>query len=219
MRSSNLTSCIIVSNGKIYKKDLIKLLEFNKPRRAISIIACDGASDFLKSCEVIPDIIIGDLDSVKPQTLKYFSRRKVTVKKVINQNKNDLEKAILYALSKKFKVINTVGFSGKRLDHTLNNLSILKKYYRKTKIKIYDNGFIGEIIGKHAEFECRVGDVVSLIPLPKAAGITTNGLKYPLKNGTLEFGVREGALNEAVEKNVSVRNKQGVLMVLIKLKL
>ena len=101
MRSSNLTSCIIVSNGKIYKKDLIKLLEFNKPRRAISIIACDGASDFLKSCEVIPDIIIGDLDSVKPQTLKYFSRRKVTVKKVINQNKNDLEKAILYALSKK----------------------------------------------------------------------------------------------------------------------
>ena len=214
MGSSNLTSCILVSNGKIYKKDLKKLLEFNKPRRAISIIACDGASDFLKSCGVIPNVIIGDLDSVNSQTLKYFSRRKVTIRKVVDQNKNDLEKAILFALSKKFNVINIVGFGGKRLDHTLNNLSILKKFYRKAKIKIYENGFVGEIIGKSAEFECRVGSVVSLIPLPKAIGVTTTGLKYPLKNGTLEFGVREGALNEAVGDKVSVKIKQGVLFVL-----
>jgi len=87
----------------------------------------------------------------------------------------------LFALSKKFNVINIVGFGGKRLDHTLNNLSILKKFYRKAKIKIYENGFVGEIIGKSAEFECRVGSVVSLIPLPKAIGVTTTGLKYPLK--------------------------------------
>lgn len=216
MRSSNITSCIIVSNGKIYKKDLIKLLKFNKPRRAISIIACDGASDFLKSCGVIPDVIIGDLDSAKPETLKYFSKKPVIIKKVFDQNKNDLEKAIIYALSKKFKLINIVGFGGKRLDHTLNNLSILKKFYRKAKIKIYENGFVGEIIGKSAEFECRVGSVVSLIPLPKAVGITTKGLEYPLKNGTLEFGVREGALNEAVESKIRISLTNGHLLVLIK---
>jgi len=216
VRSSNITSCIIVSNGKIYKKDLIKLLKFNKPRRAISIIACDGASDFLKSCGVIPDVIIGDLDSAKPETLKYFSKKPVIIKKVFDQNKNDLEKAIIYALSKKFKLINIVGFGGKRLDHTLNNLSILKKFYRKAKIKIYENGFVGEIIGKSAEFECRVGSVVSLIPLPKAVGITTKGLEYPLKNGTLEFGVREGALNEAVESKIRISLTNGHLLVLIK---
>ena len=216
MGSSNLTSCILVSNGKIYKKDLKKLLEFNKPRRAISIIACDGASDFLKTCSVIPDVIIGDLDSVKPESLKYFSKKKVIVKKVFDQNKNDLEKAILYALSKKFKVINIIGFGGKRLDHTLNNLSILKKFCRKAKIKIYENGFAGEIIGKSAEFECKPGDVVSLIPLPKAVGVTTSGLKYPLKNGTLEFGIREGALNEAVESKICISLTNGHLLVLIK---
>jgi len=206
--------CLIVCNGQLTKKELSQFTKFNKPRRAISIIACDGASDFLKSCGLIPNVIIGDLDSVNSQTLKYFSRRKVTIRKVVDQNKNDLEKAILFALSKKFNVINIVGFGGKRLDHTLNNLSILKKFYRKAKIKIYDNGFVGEIIGKSAEFECKVGDIISLIPLPKAVGVTTTGLKYPLKNGTLEFGVREGALNEAVEKNVTVKIKQGVLFVL-----
>ncbi|MBE2226955.1 MAG: thiamine diphosphokinase [Ignavibacteria bacterium] len=216
MRSSNLKTCIIVSNGKIYKKDLKHLLEINKPRRAISIIACDGASDFLKSCGVIPDIIIGDLDSAKPDTLKYFSKKEVIIKKVFDQNKNDLEKAIIYALSKKFKLINIVGFGGKRLDHTLNNLSILKKFHRKAKIRIYENGFVGEIIGKSAEFECKPGNVVSLIPLPKAAGVTTSGLKYSLKNGTLESGVREGALNEAMDKTFRISLLKGHLLILFR---
>ena len=211
-----MKECLIVCNGQLTKKELSQFTKFNKPRRAINIIACDGASDFLKSCGVIPNVIIGDLDSAKPETLKYFSKKKVIVKKVFDQNKNDLEKAITYALSKKFRVINIIGFGGKRLDHTLNNLSILKKFYRKAKIKIYENGFVGEIIGKHAEFECRIGSVVSLIPLPKAAGVTTNGLKYSLKNGTLEFGVREGALNEAVESKIRISLTNGHLLVLIK---
>jgi len=216
VRSSNLKTCIIVSNGKIYKKDLKHLLEINKPRRAISMIACDGASDFLKSAGVRPDVIIGDLDSAKPETLKYFSKKEVIVNKVINQNKNDLEKAIIYALSKKFRQIYIIGIGGKRLDHTLNNLSILKKFHRKAKIRIYENGFVGEIIGKSAEFECKPGNVVSLIPLPKAAGVTTSGLKYSLKNGTLESGVREGALNEAMDKTFRISLLKGHLLILFR---
>jgi len=208
--------CLIVCNGHLTKKELSLFTKFNKPRRAITIIACDGASDFLKTAGVLPNVIIGDLDSIKPETLKYFSRRKVIIKKVIDQNRNDLEKAFMFAFSKNFKFINIFGFSGKRLDHTLNNLSILKKFHRKAKIKIYENGFIGELISKSAEFACNAGDIVSLIPLPKAVGVTTKGLKYPLKNGTLEFGVREGALNEAVEEFVSVKIKSGLLLVLIK---
>lgn len=179
------------------------------------MIACDGASDFLKTAGVIPSVIIGDLDSVNPETLKYFSKKKVIIKKITDQKRNDLEKAIMFALSKNFRVLNIIGLSGKRLDHTLNNLSILKKFYRKAKLRIYDNGFVGEIISKSAEFECNIGDTVSLIPLPKADGVTTKGLKYPLKNGTLELGVREGALNEAAGENVSIKIRQGLMLVLV----
>ncbi|NOS84753.1 MAG: thiamine diphosphokinase [Ignavibacteria bacterium] len=210
-----MKECLIVCNGHLTKKELSQFAKFNKPLRAITIIACDGASDFLKTAGVIPNVIIGDLDSVKPETLKYFLKKKVIINKVTDQNRNDLEKAIMFALSKNFRVINIIGLSGKRLDHTLNNFSILKKFHRKAKIKIYENGFIGELIGKSAEFECNAGDIVSLIPLPKAVGVNTIGLKYPLMNGTLEFGVREGALNESAGKNFYVRIKQGLLLVLI----
>lgn len=211
-----MKECLIVCNGHLTKKELSQFTILNKPRKAITIIACDGASDYLKTAGVMPNVIIGDLDSAKPATLKYFSGKNVIIEKVFDQNRNDLEKAITFALTKKFKVINVIGFSGKRLDHTLNNLSILKKFHKKAKMRIYENGFSGEIINKSLELKCRVGDIVSLIPLPRAVGVTTNGLKYPLKNGTLEWGVREGALNEAVENFVSVKIKSGVLMVLIK---
>lgn len=211
-----MKECLIICNGHLTKKELSRFTKLNKPRKVIDVIACDGASDFLKATGVIPNVIIGDLDSAKPATLKYFTKKNVVIIKVFDQNKNDLEKAILFVLSNKFKVINIIGLGGKRLDHTLNNLSILKKFHKKAKIRIYENGFMGEIISKSEEFECKVGVTVSLIPLPKAAGITTKGLKYPLRNCSLELGVREGALNEADGDFVSIKIRSGLLMVLIK---
>lgn len=207
---------MIVCNGKIYKSDLNRLTKLNKPRKVIDTIACDGASDFLKKAGVTPDAIIGDLDSVKPETLKYFSKKKVKIKQVIDQNKNDLEKAIIFALSKKYKIICIIGLSGKRLDHTLNNISTLKKYCKKANIRFYENGFEGRIISKRIELNCGIGDAVSLIPLPKASGVITTGLKYPLKNESLEFGVRSGALNEAVSEDVKVSIRKGEILVIKK---
>ncbi len=210
---------MIVCNGHLTKKDLYRFTKLNKPCKVIDIIACDGASDFLKTANVTPDVIIGDLDSVKPRTLKYFSKKKVLIKQVKDQNKNDLEKAIKYAISKKCRDINIIGFAGKRLDHTLNNISILKKYHKKAKIRIYENEFEGMIISSKVEFSCKIGDTVSLIPLPKAIGVITSGLKYLLKNETLLMGVRSGALNEAVSEDVKVSVRKGELLIFKSIKL
>ena len=207
-------SCLIVCNGYSGKKLLNRFVKLNKPRRTIDIIALDGASDFLKSAEVTPDAIIGDLDSITPRALTYFRKKNVTVRKIINQDKTDLEKGLDYALKNKYVNISIIGFTGGRFDHSLNNLSILKRYYRKAKIKIYDNEFEIFLISKSAEFKCRKGDVVSLIPLPDAKGIRTEGLKYPLKNESLIFGRREGALNEASAGKVKITIRSGSLLIL-----
>lgn len=209
-------SCIIVSNGKLYLKDLKKLLKFNKPRRAVKIIACDGASDFLKSALVTPDVIIGDLDSAAKQTLQYYRKKGTIIKQVKDQNQNDLEKAIRYAVSKKYSVIHLLGVSGKRIDHSLNNFSVLLKFIKKAKLVIHDNGFEGHFISRQYSSLCTPGTIVSLIPMPAAYGITSKGLKYPLKNSTLALGVREGALNETTGDNFSVKMRKGLLLVLVK---
>ncbi len=202
-------TALIICNGDLDNKLIQKII---KPRKQM-IIAADGASDFLYKHKIIPDFIIGDLDSISLTAKKYFSSQKVIIKEVYDQNKNDLEKCIIFALSKGYKKIVIVGLTGKRFDHTLNNLSILKKYSGKADIKACDNDFEYLFIKKKAEFEYKKGEVVSLIALPKASGITTSGLKYPLKNGTLEFGGMQGALNTAISRNVRIEIKKGYLLI------
>jgi len=202
---------LIVCNGELSKKLIQKIIDSTKPRKQM-IIAADGASDFLYRYNIIPDYIAGDLDSIAPIAKKYFTSKKVKIKKVYDQNKNDLEKCIILAFSKGYKNIRIAGLSGKRFDHSINNLSILKKYSNKAEIKCYDSDFEFYFIKKKAEFDYKIGEVVSLLALPKASGITTSGLKYPLKNGSLEFGGMQGTLNSANRKKVHVEFKQGYLL-------
>lgn len=207
-----MKNCLIICNGKLDNKLIRKIIDSIKPRKQL-IIAADGASDFLRRHKIIPDYIIGDLDSISYRAKQSFTQKKVKIIKIHNQDKNDLEKCILFALSKKIKNISILGISGKRQDHTLNNISIMKKFIRKANITAYDTDFEYYFVNRKTEFEYRPGDIVSLIAMQKSDGITSKGLKYPLKNSVLEFGGMQGALNTAVSKKVCVEVKKGALLI------
>ncbi len=203
--------CLIVLDGEINKKLLLKYLK-NPAGKSILVISADGASNKLYQWKIIPDYIIGDLDSITSKALNYF-KKKTIIKKIAEQEHNDFEKCIRFALSKKIQNIAVIGYGGKRSDHLLNNFSVMKKYYKRCRIKLIDKDFEIFFAGKVTEFECKKGVTVSLMALPKAEGITTCGLQYPLKNEKLEFGVREGALNKAVDSKVRIGVKKGDLLV------
>ena len=205
---------LIVCNGELHKSLINKFTKINRPQKQLEIIAADGASDFLYKNKIIPDIIIGDLDSISPAVKKFCANKKVKIKRIVDQYKTDLEKCLGYVIGKGIKNISIIGFSGKRFDHSINNLSILKKFCRKANIKVYDSEFEYFFINKKIEFECKSGDVISLIALPKATGIKTKGLKYTLTNGTLEFGIMQGALNSATGKIVRIEFKSGYLLLI-----
>ena len=48
--------------------------------------------------------------------------------------------------------------------------------------------------------------------MPKAVKINSKGLKYKLKDLDLEFGIKEGALNESTSSRVSIDFKSGNLL-------
>jgi thiamine pyrophosphokinase len=110
-----------------------------------------------------------------------------------------------------------LGATGHRIDQTLKNLSVLKQFNEKfLEIHMVDN--FGEIRLLPTEFktELTTGTQVSLFPLSgKVTGITTQGLKYPLKNGTLENGVRDGSSNEVVESPVHITHTHGDLLMFV----
>jgi len=204
--------CLIICDGRIEKKLVISILKAY--RKKIAIIAADGAANILHRLGVKPNFIAGDLDSIKPSVVAYYKRQAVKIVAVPEQEHTDLEKCIRLALRLRFRTIRIIGYSGKRIDHTINNFSILKRYYRRGDIRFLDSDFEVFYTDKGFEAKCKKGEVVSFLGMPKAKGVVTEGLVYSLSNEDIEFGVREGALNEAAaEGRVRIGMKKGTLLV------
>jgi len=201
------TDAIIFLNGKIPFKILGKYYNKN-----IYTICADGAANMIKEHDLMPDIIIGDMDSVNKKVLKFYEKKGVQIRKIKDQETTDFEKSLMYCVENNLNNILIFGASSKRQDHTLNNYSVLKRYYRALNLKIIDSKFEIFFIDKNISFDYPKGKSISMMPMPIAKGITTKGLLYKLNNEDLEIGTREGTLNCSEEKNISIEFKEGDLL-------
>ncbi|MEP7146286.1 MAG: thiamine diphosphokinase [bacterium] len=199
---------ILFLNGKCPKLNVINNYLNNKS----FIISADGASNYLKKLGILPHVIIGDLDSINKITFGYFKTKNVEIIKIEDQNTTDFEKSLQYCLKENLKDITVFGSISPRPDHTLNNFSVLKRYYNKINIKIISDEYESFFIKNKISFNYKINETVSLLALPKAGGIITEGLQYPLTNGSLEFGIKEGALNKSISKKITISFKSGSLL-------
>lgn len=209
-KQSKSKICLIVCNGTI-SKQVLKLFIYKTP--PIPIFSADGASNILYKLRIRPQFIVGDLDSIRMDVLSYYYERRVKIEEIIEQRHNDFEKAIMSAISKKFMKIYVIGLAGRRIDHTINNFSILKKYSKKVDIRFIDDEYEIFFAKRKEEFDYRKGETISLEGMPAAYGVTTYGLKYRLKDQTLEFGKKEGALNETINEHIKIVFKKGDLLI------
>jgi thiamine pyrophosphokinase len=200
---------LIICNGEMPSQNLLSPLLKKKP----FIICADGGANKARAFSIMPDCIIGDLDSITQKTRHYFSS--VPIIHNPDQNSTDLEKVLEYLLVNSFTSATIIGATGDRPDHTIANFSILMKYHRKIGLQFFDERCTAEIVRKKIHFTARIGQQISLIPMGKCSGITTLGLKFPLKNESLELGVREGSSNEAVKNSITIAMKSGSLLLFI----
>lgn len=97
----------------------------------LPIVACDGAGTRLIKMGVKPQIIIGDLDSIE----QGVSLDEVEIIHAPDQNHTDFSKALNILEAKNMLPCLVLGATGRQLDHTLNNISILLKYAHKNALR------------------------------------------------------------------------------------
>ena len=96
------------------------------------IIAADGGADRLLEYEILPDKIIGDLDSISESVKKKHSK---IIIETPDQNKNDLEKGLDWIENHKYTDVTIIGATGLRDDHTLSNIFIIMQKNYAMNIK------------------------------------------------------------------------------------
>ena len=169
------------------------------------IICCDGATINLLKAGLKPDYIVGDLDSLPDKVKEDYQD---ILHYNPDQETNDLSKAISFCSENGWKEITILSATGKREDHSLGNISLLANYAATSHVQLLtDYGvFVPMLIS--TGFESVRGQQVSIFSLTPKTVFTTQHLRYPLNERTLQSWW-EGTLNEALGNNFEIKINHG----------
>ena len=133
LRENRVGKCIIVGAGDYFGiRKKIMADDY--------VIAADGGYDHLVKDGIVPDLLIGDMDSINKE-VNISNCKKLPVKK----DDTDMIAAIKEGLQKRYTQFEIYGALGGRLDHTIANIQTL--FFLKK------NNASGIIYGKEESIE------------------------------------------------------------------
>jgi thiamine pyrophosphokinase len=186
-------------------------VEYSDVDRSVYTVAADGGVVNALKNKCIPDIIIGDGDSIQQIPTKYRSRTKsIPFEHASDQNYADIEKALQYLENHDYTYIKIYCFSGERIDHMLAGLSACNRF-QGMQIELCSSSQKIIKLPYNYSLKCSPGETLSLLPYPTAQNVTTSGLKWELQNSQLKLGNFISISNEATTTNVTIKYTNGVL--------
>ncbi len=196
-----MARAIIISGGEVEFSFKINYDDF--------VICADSGYDNALKLGIKPDILLGDMDSIKnvPDDVQ-----KVTFK--AEKDETDTELALLYAKERGFKEVFILGaLGGKRKDHSFANIMLLKKAYDLgINAKLYSENEQVYIICGNYSVTKKENMFLSIFPAFGDVTVTLNGTKYPLYNEKLPFGSIRGISNEITDEKAEIETDGCILV-------
>jgi thiamine pyrophosphokinase len=193
---------VILANGEFPSSD--RTLGFLK--RADRIICCDGAAERLLAEGIVPDLIVGDMDSLPDELQRRYA---AIVIKDGDQETNDLTKAFKAALEPLPDTIHILGATGKREDHTMANVSLLADYVEELARSgcaidmITEYGVFRAFCSGEVRFSCPEGVEISIFAFDNSLQMSCDGLEYKTDRVTFDT-LWKATLNCSTAESVSL---------------
>ena len=176
------------------------------------IICADGGYDHAAAAGIVPDMLIGDLDSI---TLPNDPAVKTLI---FPSEKDDTDTGICLqtALDKGYRDIMIIGGLGGRLDHTMSNIQLIAgKCHLADRIIIKDKTNSCTALNNSSITLPRVeNQYVSVFPMTECRGVYESGVKYPLNDYHLPIGSTIGTSNEITEEYGTFSVTDGIMLVI-----
>ena len=209
------TACLVL-NGQIDDYDHIR--KVIKDNIYELIIAVDGGANHLYKMGIVPNYILGDLDSIDNDVRSYYENSNVVFKKFPSKkDETDSQLAVLLVEEVGLLGIDIYAGLGGRIDHELANIQLL--YY------ILDRGMYPRIISDKEEIyilkddemnlKGNIGDIVSIIPIRgDVRGLTLTNMEYSVDELDLKYSVTRGISNVMNSEDVFINVRDGCILVI-----
>jgi thiamine pyrophosphokinase len=164
----------------------------------VHLVGADGGGDVIAAAGLVPEAIIGDLDSITDAGSWGPATRVI---RIAEQITTDFEKCLY---STKAPLTIALGMTGRRFDHTLSAISAVTAYARQRRIVLVDESGIALALSGRFAFAAKPGERVSVYPLLPIDFTSSRGLFYPLDGLHLEQGGLIGTSNAADAEEVEI---------------
>ena len=192
----------VILNGQMPTDDTI----INQITNSDYIIAVDGSANKLFDLEIIPDVIIGDLDS-----LQNIKNKDIELVETPDQNKTDFRKTLEWCIEKNILNISIFGISGESEDHFLGNYYTLSDFGEKISWKAFtDFSVISPCVG-NKKFESFKGQKVSLFCMKGSSTVNSENLEYPLQTYHLKPS-DDAVRNLSLEDHFTIESTTTILV-------
>jgi thiamine pyrophosphokinase len=183
------------------------------------VVAADGGARLAGRLGLRLDRWVGDADSIDPDVRSSLEAAGVPMDRVaVDKDESDTELALLGVLGSGASDVTILGgLGGRRFDHTLANLGLLAHpaLHGRAARLLDDTTRVRLLAGPGSVvLEGRTGDLVSLLPVAGAAeGVTTDGLRYPLRDEPLIAGPARGLSNVRTGTRAVVSIRAGRVLI------
>ncbi|MGL4665616.1 MAG: thiamine diphosphokinase, partial [Clostridium butyricum] len=168
---------IIVTGGNKPSKKLLN----SYIKSGDLIIGADKGSEYLYDYEIMPNIILGDFDSISEEKLKKIEEKQVEIIKFPpEKDYTDTEIAIMEAMKRGADTIYLFGGLGTRADHSLGNIGLLLTTKNKgARLLIVDDHNKMYLADKNMSLNGSQGEIISFHALSDVVkGFEIRGAKY-----------------------------------------
>ena len=192
----------VILNGQMPTDNTI----INQITNSDYVIAVDGSANKLFDLDIIPDVIIGDLDS-----LQNIKNKDIELVKTPDQNKTDFRKTLEWCIEKNILNISIFGISGESEDHFLGNYYTLSDFGEKISWKAFtDFSVISPCVG-NKKFESFKGQKVSLFCMKGSSTVNSENLEYPLQTYHLKPS-DDAVRNLSLEDHFTIESTNTILV-------
>lgn len=183
------------------------------------VVGVDGGTLYLRTLGILPDVIIGDGDSLPAIVLEEYKGRTELEMYPVAKDETDTELAIEWCCKKSVDEVIILNIMNGRVDHFLGLIGLLSHCDGIGLKACIETGYERIELGKSPwQPDVLPGNRVSLIPLShRVDDVRTVGLDFPLKGETLYHSRTRGISNVAGTGKVMVTWGEGELIVVTEL--
>lgn len=182
---------------------------------AAMCLAADSGIDHARALGLVPDVIVGDFDSVSDEGLAWAETAGArVVRHPPSKAETDLEIALAEAVATDPDRVVVVGIGGGRVDHLLANFMVLaSSRFAGTRVDAMVDTALVSVVHSRRALRGAPDELLSLLPIGgPAEGVTTSGLGYSLDGETLHATATRGVSNYFVGTEAEVSLAEGTLL-------